>query len=90
MARVTLEKKIAAELRRIGVKSVEETPESSARLARAELRFRLSPDGELTEFRRTGWPVMTLTARLTLPALKRVKKGAGAGGVWRSLGTACE
>jgi hypothetical protein len=90
VAKDNLAGKIAAELRRIGVKGVEETADSTARLARTELRFRVSPDGGLTEFRRTGWPVMTLSARLTLPALKRVKKGAGEVAVWRSLGTACE
>ena len=90
MAKSDLGKKISAELRRIGVKGVEEVAESTARLARTELRFRVSDDGALTEFRRTGWPVMTLSARLTLPALKRVKKGAGEVAVWRSLGTACE
>ena len=84
------EKKVRAELRRIGLAGKEEAVRSTPRLARGEVRVRVSADGKLVEFRRTGWPVMTLSGRLTLGALKRVKKGAGAEATWRSLATACE
>jgi hypothetical protein len=90
MAKVDLTRKIAAELRRIGIAGTEDAVRNTPRLPRDEIRFRRSADGKLVEFRRTGWPVMTLSARLTLPALKRVKKGASSQAVWRSLGTACE
>jgi hypothetical protein len=90
MATADLSKKIAAELRRVGTIGVEGAVRSTPRLEREEVRFRASTDGKLVEFRRTGWPVMTLSTRLTLPALKRVKKGANTQTLWRSLALACE
>ncbi len=90
MAKPDLNEKIAAELRRVGARGTEDAVRSTARLVREEVRFRTSADGKLVEFRRTDWPVMTLSARLTLPALKRVKKGSDAQTLWRSLALACE
>ena len=90
MAKTDIASKIAAEFRRIGVAGAEDAIRNTPRLPRDEIRFRQSADGKLVEFRRTGWPVMTLSARLTIPALKRVKKGAKPAELWRSLGTACE
>jgi len=90
MARIDLNRKIAAELRRVGIGGFENAVRSTPRLPRDEIRFRISSDGNLVEFRRTGWPVLTLSARLTLPALKRLKKGARPERLWESLALACE
>jgi hypothetical protein len=90
MITAAFEKMVLTELRRAGATGTEEVPSGTRRLSRPEIRFRASPDGRLAEFRRTGWPVLVLSSRLTLRALKRVGKGAGAESVWRSLGTACE
>ena len=90
MTTAAFERMVLAELRRAGATGPEDAPAGTRRLSRPEIRFRASPDGKLAEFRRTGWPVLVLSSRLTLRALERVRKGAGAESVWRSLGTACE
>ena len=91
MNNADFDKQVRTEMRRIGVTgSKEEVFNSVERLPRDEVRFRLSDDGRLAEFRRTGWPVLVLSSRLTLNALKRVKKGAGAVKLWKSLALACE
>ncbi len=90
MTAVDFAAEVRAEMRRIGLAGRERVPADTPRLARPELRFRPSGDGRLAEFRRTGWPVLVLTAALAAKALRKVGKGAGAEAVWRALGTACE
>lgn len=81
------EKKVAAELERIGAGGV---TEPAPGLPVKVVRFRSSTDGRLAQFSRQGCLKLIISRGFALPALKRVKKGAGVDAAWRSLNLAAE
>ena len=81
------ERKVAAELERIGAGGAEEPTPG---LPLGEVRFRASSDGRLAQFSRKGCPKTILARHNVLPALKKVRNRAGVDAAWRALNLACE
>jgi len=81
------EKKVARELERIGAGGATEPVPG---LPLNAVRFRSSGDGRLAQFSRQGCLKLIISRGFALPALKRVKKGAGIEAAWRSLNLAAE
>ncbi len=81
------QRKISAELRRIGAGGV---TEPAPGLPLKAVRFRSSTDGRLAQFSRQGCLKLIISRGFALPALRKVSKNAGIEAAWRSLNLAAE